>query len=108
MSPIPLSPGTFQEKNGIPIPITDYALASISCAAVQSKRIGGKMGFAILDVCFFFVVDGDDDDVVVIAVTVVVVVVVAEPIGLPIFCGEQLGFISARWSPKTNLLGIKS
>eukprot|EP00434_Breviolum_minutum_P000012 symbB.v1.2.000009.t1/scaffold5.1/size591573/9 len=30
-----------KEKNGIPIPITDYALAGISCAAVQSKRIGG-------------------------------------------------------------------
>ena len=102
MALIPLSPGTFQEKNGIPIPITDYALAGISCAAVQSKRIGGKMGFAILDVCFFFVVDDVDDD------DDVVVVVVAEPIGLPIFCGEKLGFISARWSPKTNLLGIKS
>ena len=91
MALIPWSPGTFQEKNGIPIPITDYALAGISCAAVQSKRIGGKMGFAILDVCFFFVVDDvddddvddDDDDVV---------VVVAEPIGLPNFCGEKIGF----------------
>eukprot|EP00913_Durusdinium_trenchii_P026481 g24847.t1 len=30
-----------QEQSAVPIPITDYALAGISCAAVQSRLIGG-------------------------------------------------------------------
>ena len=31
-----------QEQSAVPIPITDYALAGISCAAVQSRLIGGS------------------------------------------------------------------
>ncbi|CAK9064291.1 unnamed protein product [Durusdinium trenchii] len=30
-----------KEQSAVPIPITDYALAGISCAAVQSRLIGG-------------------------------------------------------------------